>query len=303
MKPTQFPREKILAKISRSSAFHTYQHLFTGGFGLPLFLESEAAQPATGVGDRRSPFCVGIHPGSGACASCPLHPLPPLDSLAGTWNGACAANLRVAAVPVMIGDHAAAWLVTGHTLVAGGGKPSLVSLAKTIRRTGLGSHLDHNLLLAYRRTPRMADREWQRATRFLEFVGVFLGSQLNSILISGDPADSPETDRLKRMLREPHRRRSSVRIERVPGNIQQRFQQETGMPLEEFDERCRLELARRELLARSLEKSDMQETARRAGWESTAALGRAFERYFHESPAEHWQRISRCDRALSPFGD
>lgn len=301
MKPTEFPKDRIIAKISRSSAFHTYQHLFIGGFGLPLFLESEASQPETGAGDKRSPFCLGVHPEFGACTSCRLRTLPPLDSLpAAVWSGSCKAGLRVAAVPVMNGGQAAAWLVTGHAQVDCPAKPSLARLARALREAGLAGQLDSDLLVSYRRIIRMTEREWLRSTRFLEFVGVFLGSQLNSILIGGDPADSPETARLKRVLRGPHRRRSSVR---VPPPVEQRFHEEAGMPLAEFDERCRLELVRREVLARNSMQADLAETARRGGWDSTAALQQAFESYFHETPAAHWKRISRCDRALSPYDE
>jgi hypothetical protein len=192
--------------------------------------------------------------------------------------------------------------MTGHVLVDSPERPPIRPVVRALRTARRGKQVDPSICAAYRRIPTMSASGWEQSTQLLAFIGVFLGSQVNSILIGDDPDDAPEIARIKKVLREPLRRNPSF-PESIPEALAQQFRKAMDMTVAEFDERCRLEQARREILAGMPIGAAMEETARRAGWPSVLALQRAFVRYFHETPEEHRDRITRCDRTLSQAVD
>jgi hypothetical protein len=302
MKKNDFTAGQLISRISRSSPFHTYQHLFTNGFGLPLFLQAGADSSVAFVDDRRADFCLAVHPRSGCCGTCPLSRIPPLETLElRRWTGRCRALMHTGAAPVRVGNQAVAWLITGHVFPEGSERPPIRPLVRALRATRRLTSSPATLYAAYRRVPGISASDWERSTQLLAFIGVFLGSQLNSILIGSESDDAPEISRLKKQLREPLRRKPNF-LESIPDALAQQFREASGMTVGEFDERCRLEQARREILAGMPDGEAMEETARRAGWSSALALQGAFVRYFHETPAEHRDRIARSESTLSSPG-
>lgn len=275
----------LVAAIARSMMFRTFTRIYENEFGVPLYLES-ALQPGKLNNVRNeSEFCVELNRGNGSCTGCAFNILPrPQMLLPWTWSAPCRLGQQVTLVPLMVGDKAVAWVISGHYLVSERVAESRKLSEEMIRKISADKSRRDSLTQAYGKIKIIPQARHELMVRFLETCTALIGANLNHFLI-GDGWDQPERCEaaIGGQLGAAFRDGSGV-AGRDPA---------TGLGIGngEIETRTRIEKARRRFLRTQGHDADIELAGKEAGWVDDGDFRRAFHECIGESPSEHRRRV------------
>jgi hypothetical protein len=281
---------RMAERLAESSIFRIYQRAFTGGCGLPLFLQVAPGQTSEAIRVAQSPnihpFCQLARSPLGSCVGCGLNGLPPLQSVAtGTLRAACPTGMNVAAVPVRVGEIVIAWLVTGQVAFEDLTKAHFDQVREPLSANGVEFTAAMQDALAS--APRMAKREFQDAIGLLEIIATFLGGEMNALILQHDGIGS-----LGAALHDPAQGDCGNSVGAA---------EDPGQRAPEIRERMGLERVRHELLADLHHELKDETMARLSGCRNVKVFNDQFMFYFHESSESYGRRMRKCHRQIETW--
>ncbi len=270
----------VAVAIAKSMVFRTFARIYESEFGVPLYLESASHSGKLNNARCESEFCAELNRGNGDCARCSFNILPRPQRLPPwTWSVPCRLGQQVTLVPLMVGEKAAAWMISGHYFVGEGAAGSRRLSDEVMGRITADKSRRESLTRAYGKIRIIPQARHDLMVRYMETCGALIGANLNRFLI-GDGWEQPE--------------RCEAAIAGRLGAQGAGRNLVTGSRTgdEEIAIRTRIEKARRRFLRTQGLEADIVSAGKEAGWVDDGDFQHAFLECIGESPSEHWRKVT-----------
>ncbi len=286
--------KRLFERVADSNFFNQYREAFQAATGLPLMLvdaEEENWVPCRG-GANESPFCKELNAKNHVCEACIAAARQLRDELpcaAPSRSVTCFAGLRETAVPVRLGNEDFAFLKTGEVFDSAPTATGFEGVVETLKPLGYTEEKLAKLRQAYFATPAVEGPRYEGVVALLATFSEHLERQVEELLLVEDNSE-PESVRKAREfiqanLREPlHLPEVAAHAGVSQHHFSRLFKSSTGLSFTGYVARCRIELAKAELL-----KPDARvtEIAFDIGFQSLSQFNRSFSRIVGETPTQY----------------
>lgn len=290
--------ERLWERLSVSHTFTNYQLAFEKATGLPLWLESpESRRNAhhSCSSQSSSAFCATLNNDSAHCEACQAaHQRLREQAGQEACTVQCFAGFLETALPVRLGTLVVGFLRSGQVLPSDAQVQDYEKVIAVARKSADLTEAEWQQLAQDYQSSRRVDRDtYDGMIQLLAFFARQLSSELERL--KDQPVeDFPESvQRTCRFLRQNFDRdiplEETARIAGVSAHhLCLVFKSATGMTLTEFQNRERIQQAKKLLCSRY---SRVSEVALDVGFGSLSQFNRCFQRYTGESPTEYRSRV------------
>lgn len=276
----------LAVAIAKSMMFRTFARIYENEFGVPLYLESALDSGKLNNARSESEFCVELNRGNGSCTGCAFNILPrPQTLLPWTWSAPCRLGQQVTLVPLMVGEKAVAWVISGHYFVGEGADGSGRLSDEVMRRITADKGRRDSLTQAYGKIRIIPQARHELMVRFLETCTALIGANLNRFLIGDGWC---QAERCEAAI---HGRLGAASSDGSRAASRD-FPTGLGIGSEEIATRTRIEKARKRFLRTQGRDEDIRLAGREAGWVDDGDFQQAFFESIGESPSEHRRRVT-----------
>ncbi len=297
---TRQRRRRIYEKLRDSEFFATYQDAFRTATGLPLRLVGADLEDwcLDGNSENRSPFCQELNQSHDVCHECmeTNRRLMAHAVVHGPTTCQCFAGMSATAIPVVAESEVVGFLKTGQVFTRLPSPDAFSKVARVLGRNGMNKDDIGTFEAAYQQTRQIDPQRYQSMITLLATFAKQLGEHAEKIVAITDGREPPGVTRAREFiaknLSEPL---PLAAVARVAGLSESHFcrifRETTGMTLTDYINRCRIEWAKRELLAPDARVSEI---AFHVGYQSLSQFNRSFARLTGRSPSQYrGEEISR----------
>lgn len=295
-KPASTPFEATLhERLKQSDLFRVYQDAFRTATGLPLRLVG--ADPDDWCLDdqavNRSPFCEALNLCKSACTACieTNRRLIAEARVNGPASCHCFAGLSASAVPVKLGASIVGFLKTGQVFSRVPDEAQFEDLLGCMGRKSLDEETERTLRTAYFQTRSVEPERYASMITLLQSFAEQLGHHAESLAIIEEGREPAAIAKARRYIHA--HLDDSLPLGAVAheaglseSHFCRLFKEATGLTLTDYVNRCRIELAKRELLK---PERRVSEIAFEVGYQSLSQFNRSFARIVGASPTT-WRR-------------
>lgn len=288
----QHPR-RTYEKLRDSEFFATYQDAFRTATGLPLRLVSAQMDDwcLDGNTENRSPFCQELNLCHEVCREC-LETNRRLMAHAvvnGPTTCQCFAGMSATAVPVEAEGEIVGFLKTGQVFTRVPEPAAFERVARILARNGMSEDAILTFHTAYQQTRRIEPQRYQSMVTLLATFARQLGEHAEKIVAFSQGREPAGVTRAReyiaKNLGEPLPLAAVARIAGLSeSHFCRIFRDAVGMTLTDYINRCRIEWAKRELLAPDARVSEI---AFHVGYQSLSQFNRCFARLTGRSPSQY----------------
>lgn len=282
-------------RLTQSELFRVYQDAFRTATGLPLRLVG--ADPDNWcLGDNavnRSPFCEILNLCKSACQACidTNSRLMHEASARGPSTCHCFAGITASAVPVKLGVTIIGYLKTGQVFSRQPDEAQFEEMLGNIGRKTLDTGVEETLRAAYFQTRTVEPERYASMVTLLHNFAEQLGRHADSLAIIEDGTEPAAIVKARRYIHanlvDPL---TLGAVSREAGlsesHFCRMFKESTGLTLTDYINRCRVEMAKKELLR---PEKRVSEIAFEVGYQSLSQFNRSFARITGSSPTV-WRR-------------
>jgi AraC-like DNA-binding protein len=292
--------KKLLEALRHSKLYRDYERTFTEVTGLPLALRPLEffGLPFHGKKNENA-FCAFLADGKNACSFCLQTQSRVAESAARCPRSIqCPFGLTETAVPIRLGERVIGFLCTGQVFT----QPIKPGDSRFQRKRLFpeASPAGEKALRLWKQTPYVEATKYKAMVRLLIFFAKQLSAVSNQLLIEETCREPAVVMRARRFIAENKRGRLSLAsVAKASGASMYHFctlfHQTTGLKFTEYVARTRVEHARELLCNRRLR---MYEVAYEAGFQSSTAFHRTFQRILGQSPTEYRSGLRINGRAM-----
>jgi AraC-like DNA-binding protein/ligand-binding sensor protein len=291
---------RLLERLHVSEAFANYRQSFECATGLPVWLVSAADEksceiPCPATSSAANAFCMQLNGTASDCPACvSAHASLTREKGEDMASIRCFAGFYETAVPVRLGSLLIGYLRTGQVLPDDNSAPEFADVAAAVAESMRFSHEEWDRLReSYQNTQRIAPARYRATVQLLVHFSRQLSAELERLKDAPEKEFPDSVQRACKFLREAFDR--DVPLDDVakmaglsPNHLCQVFKAATGMTLTEFQNRERIQHAKKRLCSRYARVS---EVALDVGFGSLSQFNRCFLRYTGESPTKFRNRM------------
>jgi AraC-like DNA-binding protein len=280
----------LIASLTRSATFRSYERAFTEATGMPLTLRPvETWQlPFHGMSNE-NPFCAVIAEKSRTCAAClQLQEKLTRDATNKPATRTCAYGLCETAVPVKLGAQTIGFLRTGQVMRR---PPTNASFERAVKQAAsYGADIaNEQIKQAYFKTPVVSQKKIEALSGLLAIFADHLAIKSNQLVVQTANAESPIIARAKQFISEHHAEPLSLGQVSSAVNTSRfyfckQFRKSTGQSFTEFTSRIRVEKAKNLLLN---PHTRISEIAFATGFQSLGNFARMFKKIAGLTPSSY----------------
>lgn len=289
------PNEQLVATLTRSETFRSYERAYTEATGMPMTLRPVETWQLPFHGKRmENAFCAVMAGKSHTCSAClQLQEKLTQDALNGPATRTCDFGLCETAVPVKLGPQTIGFLQTGQVMRR---NPTAASFQRAVQQARkLGVEIgDAQTRRAYFKTPVATQKKLDAASDLLAIFADHLAMKGNQIMVQTENAEPPIISKARQFIGEHYT--ENLSLAQVSGIVNsssfyfcKKFRKTTGLTFTEFVSRTRIEKAKNILLNPNLRISEI---AFAVGFQSLNHFNRMFKRIVGRSPTEYRGKLS-----------
>jgi AraC-like DNA-binding protein/ligand-binding sensor protein len=289
--------QSVFERVADGKLFAQYRDAFLAATGLPLMIVSwdeENWVPCTG-GANETPFCKELNAKNHVCQAC-VHAANQLRSTlpcaAPSSSVTCFAGFQETAVPIRLGSDNFAFLKTGEVFNKEPTETNFEKVIETLIPLGYSEQQLTKLRDTYFDSPVIAGPRYEGVVALLATFSEHLERHVEELLLIEDHSEPESVTRAKEFIRgkldEPiHLPEVATHAGVSQHHFSRIFKSSTGMSFTEYVARCRIELAKGELLK---PYARVTEVAFEVGFQSLSQFNRSFSRVVGETPTQFRQR-------------
>lgn len=293
---------RIVEALQSSPLYRLYQAAFRDATGMPMFLRQpdSDAIPLASERAEQNPFCQALNAGGAACSAChSMHHELKARAEETPRGGTCFARMNETAIPVRSGGRVIAFLWTGQVFTEGSGPRGFEEVERTVRGCGFNDEETSRLRALWGSTPEVKPERYAGVITLLHAFAFQVSNLADTILLGSGHGQEPESVmRAKRHVRDHLGERLPLaEVARAAGlspyHFCRVFRAATGLPLNDYINRCRIDAARGMLL-----KADarISEVAYEVGYRSLSQFNRVFRALCGECPGDYRRRILKPEK-------
>jgi AraC-like DNA-binding protein/ligand-binding sensor protein len=286
---------QLIANLTRSETFQSYERAFVETTGMPLALRPVETWQLPFHGQRKeNAFCALMAEKGRTCAAClQLQEKLAQDARHEPATRTCAYGLCESAVAVKLGPQTIGFLQTGQVMRQ---RPTEAAFQRAVEQAASGgvNIANEQTRQAYFQTPVVAQKKIDAAIGLLAIFADHLAMKSNQLVVQATHAETPVIARARRFISENYKEdlslgqvSHSVNMNRF--NFCRQFRQVTGLSFTEFVSRTRIEKAQDLLLNPHLHISEI---AFAVGFQSLSNFNRMFKRIIGRSPTDGRDKVA-----------
>ncbi len=286
----------VIARLAEGKLFAQYREAFLAATGLSLMIVSgddENWVPCEG-GTNENPFCKAINAKKHVCAACieaakqlrSSLPCPTPNSIT------CFAGFKETAVPVRLGTERFAFLKTGEVFNKAPTEAGFDQVIETLLPLGYSKDELADLRDTYFASPVVEAPRYEGVVALLATFAEHLELHVEELMLIENDSEPTSVTRAKSYIRD--NLDSPIHLPQVAAHsgvsqhhFSRLFKSSTGMSFTEYVARCRIELAKTELLK---PYARVTEIAFDVGFQSLSQFNRSFSRVVGETPTSYRRR-------------
>lgn len=290
----------LTSRLRETGLFTIYQNAFQNATGLPLILvgADEAGKCIADDAANHGPFCEALHLCSSACSACieTNRQLLEAASVNGPTSCHCFAGLVASAVPVKAGATVIGYLKTGQVFTRVPDEAQFDRVIRAIGKKLLGRKAAELLHDAYFQTRMVEPARYASMVTLLESFAAQLGQHAESLAMIEEGKEPPAIAKARHYVQDHLGEPLSLGdVSKVAGLSESHFcrlfRQVTGLTLTDYVNRCRIELAKKELLKK---EKRISEVAFEVGFQSLSQFNRNFLRLTATAPSS-WRQMRMAE--------
>ena len=288
----------VFDRVADGNLFAQYREAFTAATGLPLVLvsaEEENWIPCRGDANE-SPFCEELNTKNHVCEACVVAAKrlkAKLPCEAPSRSVTCFAGLQETAVPIRLGQENFAFLKTGEVFTSPPDEHGFAKVIETLKPLGYSVDKLDRLRAAYFDTAVVDAPRYEGVVALLATFAEHLERQVQELLLVEDHSEPEPVRRAKEYIRanleDPiHLPDVATHCGVSQHHFSRLFKSSTGLSFTEYVARCRVELAKQELLKAN---ARVTEVAFEVGFQSLSQFTRSFARMVGMTPTQYRQQM------------
>ena len=286
----------LVAKLSLSSIYQSYQDAFRKATGLPLVLQLADGRDPDSCTDDAVPnrFCQLLNGGPHACEQCIMASrCLKKNALQRSHTIECFAGLKETAAPVRLGKKTVAFLRTGQIFTSSPSEEDFESIADSLKESGRTPAEIEELREAYLCSRVVGEEEYFGAMTLLSAFALQLSDLAHRLVLSTQDSEPQTISKAKQYIEEHLDERMSLEEVSTAVNVStfylcKLFKSTTDLTFTEYVNRARIERAKQALLNPS---SSVTEIAYDVGFQSLSQFNRSFRRLVGMSPTNYRSRL------------